>query len=84
MDLVAGADAGKDAVHHADTRLVRGHKLPICAISEINATWRKKVLLPAMFGPVSTWIAASGVIRISLGTNGSSVSVNSTTGCRPA
>ena len=31
-----------------------GTKLPICAISAINATWRIYVLLPAMFGPVMT------------------------------
>ena len=31
-----------------------GTKLPICAIRAINAFWRRKVDLPAMFGPVMT------------------------------
>ena len=33
-----------------------GTKLPICAISAISAFWRRKVDLPAMFGPVTIQI----------------------------
>ena len=33
-----------------------GTKLPICAISAISAFWRRKVDLPAMFGPVISQI----------------------------
>ena len=31
-----------------------GTKLPACASTAINAFWRRKVLLPAMFGPVTS------------------------------
>ena len=34
------------------TALSAGTKLPICAISTINAVWRMYVDLPAIFGPV--------------------------------
>ena len=50
--LVAGADAREDAIGQADLGLAAGTKLPIWASSVSSATWRMKVLLPAMFGPV--------------------------------
>jgi len=53
----------------------------------MSATWRMAVLLPAMFGPVSTTSRRCSSSKRSLGTNGPSLldeSARSTTGWRPA
>ena len=64
--------------------LLAGTKLPICASKAISAFCRKKVDLPAMFGPVSNQIALFDKSQ-SLAINGSPlfISACSTTGCRP-
>ncbi len=38
--LVARADAGENAIGHADRGFRAGTKLPICAMSVTSATWR--------------------------------------------
>ena len=67
--------------------LCAGTNAPACASTAISAFWRRKVDLPAMFGPVSSQIAGvSPVVSAqSLATNGSPLrlSARSTTGCRP-
>ena len=59
-----------------------GTKLPMCASSTINAVCRMKVDLPPMLGPVMIIILCCGLSSASLATNGS-LSMFSTTGCRP-
>ncbi len=62
-----------------------GTRLPIWAISTISATWRMKVDLPAMLGPVMTRIWLSRVsMTTSLGTKRSPRFIASITGWRPS
>jgi hypothetical protein len=84
VDLVLRADAGEDAVDQPDAGRAAGTKLPICAISTISATWRRKVLLPLMFGPVITRTISPGSKMASLGTKRSPPAGSSTTGWRPS
>jgi hypothetical protein len=58
-----------------------GTKLPICAISTINAVCLKYTDLPAILGPVMIWMRCAASMSRSLEINGV-LSVCSTTGCR--
>ena len=63
-----------------------GTKAPACAITAISAFWRRKVDLPAMFGPVSSHRRRSVPSSQSLGTKPAPfwrASAASTTGWRP-
>ena len=63
-----------------------GTKEPIAASSTVSATWRMKVLLPPMFGPVMTSRRRAASSRQSLGMKlpaPDSASRASTTGWRP-
>ena len=86
VDFILGADAGENAVHQADARGSRpARKLPICAISTISATWRRKVLFPLMLGPVMMrMISPVSKIDIIRDKSFTSQSMRSTTGWRPS
>ncbi len=62
-----------------------GTKLPTCASTAISAFWRRKVLLPAMFGPVSSHSRRCSDRSASLAMNRAAwrASACSTTGWRP-
>ena len=62
-----------------------GTNEPIWASTAISAFWRRKVLLPAMLGPVTSQMRAAVPRSQSLGTKGASppAPTASTTGWRP-
>ena len=73
--IVGGADAREQPVDDADMGGRAGTKLPIWASTAISAFWRRKVDLPAMFGPVTSQMRpvfspAGGDRSQSLATNG--------------
>ena len=49
--VVGGADTGEEPVGHADMGGRGGHIEPACASTAKSAFCRRKVDLPAMFGP---------------------------------
>ena len=85
-EIVSGAYAGEEPVYHTDACFVGRHERAIWARTAISAFWRRKVLLPAMLGPVTSQIRAASPRLQPLGTKGVSppTPMASTRGaCRP-
>ena len=83
--IVRRPDAREQPIDHADLARSAGTKLPAWARIAISAFWRKNVLLPAMFGPVSSHRRWRADRSASLAMNGvaARASACSTTGWRP-
>lgn len=86
--IVRSADTGKILSITPICALLQGTKEPICAITAMMAFCRRKVDLPAMFGPVSSQISELSSLRQqSLPTKAPAWSrsiASSTTGWRPS